>query len=80
MRHEDFLSEIIANPKDDTPRLIYADWLEESGEELNIARQNKVDGFIAKPYNKKQILDCIEKCTLKTRMKGISRGSAGRLR
>ena len=28
-------------------------------EELEIARQNNVDFFIAKPYNKKQVLDCI---------------------
>ena len=28
-----FLAEIIAHPEDDTPRLIFADWLEEHGEE-----------------------------------------------
>lgn len=27
-----FLAEIIAHPEDDTPRLIYADWLEEQGQ------------------------------------------------
>jgi uncharacterized protein (TIGR02996 family) len=29
---------IAANPEDDTPRLIYADWLDESGSELNRER------------------------------------------
>src|SRR4051794_3534023 len=29
--HEGFLQDIIANPNDDAPRLIYADWLEENG-------------------------------------------------
>ena len=28
-------------------------------EEIEVARQNNVDFFIAKPYNKKQILDCV---------------------
>ncbi len=44
-------------------------------EELGVARQNNVDGFIAKPYNKKQILDCIDKytATLKGRGKGVAR-------
>src|SRR5262249_1690047 len=27
------LADIIANPEDDTPRLVYADWLEENGKE-----------------------------------------------
>ncbi len=31
-------------------------------EELGVARQNNVDHFITKPYNKKQILDCVEHC------------------
>ncbi len=30
-------------------------------EEIDVANQNNVDAFIAKPYNKKTILDCIEK-------------------
>ena len=30
-------------------------------EEIAVARQNNVDGFIVKPYTKKQILDAIEK-------------------
>jgi uncharacterized protein (TIGR02996 family) len=31
--HEDvFLQDIVANPVDDTPRLVYADWLEENGQ------------------------------------------------
>jgi uncharacterized protein (TIGR02996 family) len=31
MDHENFLQAIVADPDDDTPRLIYADWLEEHG-------------------------------------------------
>ncbi len=31
--HQSFLDEIIAHPKDDSYRLIYADWLEEHGQE-----------------------------------------------
>jgi uncharacterized protein (TIGR02996 family) len=30
--HQAFLSAIVANPDDPTPRLIYADWLEERGD------------------------------------------------
>jgi uncharacterized protein (TIGR02996 family) len=30
--HEGFLQSILANPDDDTPRLVYADWLDEHGE------------------------------------------------
>jgi uncharacterized protein (TIGR02996 family) len=33
-----FIRMISDNPDDDVPRLVYADWLEESGEELNMAR------------------------------------------
>jgi uncharacterized protein (TIGR02996 family) len=33
-----FVQAIIANPADDAPRLIYADWLEERGTEENDAR------------------------------------------
>jgi uncharacterized protein (TIGR02996 family) len=32
MTPHDFLQEIIASPDDDTPRLIYADWLDERGD------------------------------------------------
>ncbi|MCU0703501.1 MAG: TIGR02996 domain-containing protein [Fimbriiglobus sp.] len=35
---EPFLKAIIANRQDNLPRLVYADWLEESGEPENIAR------------------------------------------
>src|SRR5262249_36543908 len=31
--HEAFLSDILANPEDDAPRLVYADWLQENGDE-----------------------------------------------
>jgi uncharacterized protein (TIGR02996 family) len=30
--HDAFLSDILASPEDDTPRLVYADWLEENGD------------------------------------------------
>ena len=32
MSHVGFLRAIIEHPEDDTPRLIYADWLEENGD------------------------------------------------
>src|SRR5262249_25585093 len=32
MNHASFLAEIIANPEDDAPRLVFADWLDENGE------------------------------------------------
>ncbi|MEK6239356.1 MAG: TIGR02996 domain-containing protein, partial [Planctomycetales bacterium] len=32
MDEQDFLREIAANPSDDAPRLIFADWLEERGD------------------------------------------------
>src|SRR4051812_45811571 len=28
--HPAFLADVIANPEDDTPRLVYADWLDEN--------------------------------------------------
>lgn len=31
-------------------------------EELEKALENNVDDFIAKPYNKRRILDCVERC------------------
>ena len=33
-----FLATIIAHPEDDAPRLVYADWLEERGDEVSVAR------------------------------------------
>jgi uncharacterized protein (TIGR02996 family) len=30
--HDAFFSDILANPEDDTPRLVYADWLDENGD------------------------------------------------
>jgi CheY-like chemotaxis protein len=49
-------------------------------EELGVAQQNNVDGFITKPYNKKQILDYITHYSagLKARTKGTGHGSADR--
>ena len=32
MNQNAFLREIAANPDDDAPRLVYADWLEETGD------------------------------------------------
>src|SRR5438477_9044055 len=32
MEHEHFLQAILADPEADSPRLIYADWLEEQGD------------------------------------------------
>lgn len=47
-------------------------------EELHVARQNNVDGFITKPYNKKQILDGIGRYIETAKpMKGQRRGSSG---
>jgi uncharacterized protein (TIGR02996 family) len=36
------LQSIIANPDDDTARLVYADWLEENGEESDVARAHYI--------------------------------------
>lgn len=33
-----FMADIVANPEDDTPRLIYADWLQDHGGEDGVAR------------------------------------------
>jgi uncharacterized protein (TIGR02996 family) len=38
MNAEAFLAEILASPDDDAPRLVYADWLEERGDEASVAR------------------------------------------
>jgi uncharacterized protein (TIGR02996 family) len=39
MTHADaFLQDIIAHPDDDTPRLIFADWLEEQGDAASVTR------------------------------------------
>jgi uncharacterized protein (TIGR02996 family) len=39
MTHADaFLQDILAHPDDDTPRLIFADWLEEQGDANSVAR------------------------------------------
>jgi uncharacterized protein (TIGR02996 family) len=36
--HEAFLRDILAHPNDETPRLIYADWLDEQGGAQDLAR------------------------------------------
>jgi uncharacterized protein (TIGR02996 family) len=39
MNHEQaFLEDILANPDEDAPRLVYADWLEENGDAAGAAR------------------------------------------
>jgi uncharacterized protein (TIGR02996 family) len=39
MTHEDaFLQDILENPDDDTPRLVYADWLIDRGDPVGVAR------------------------------------------
>ncbi|MEK6238587.1 MAG: TIGR02996 domain-containing protein, partial [Planctomycetales bacterium] len=35
--HLKFIREILANPSDPTPRLVYADWLEERGDDKKAA-------------------------------------------
>lgn len=56
-----FLDAIFAHPEDDTPRLVYADWLEEHGEE-EYAQFIRVDCEIARrdvmpPAERKQLRD-----------------------
>jgi len=48
-------------------------------EEQIVAKQNNVDGFISKPYNKKQIFECIEKYIngQKASLAGGRRGTTG---
>src|SRR5579884_921107 len=36
--HVAFLADILAHPEDDAPRLIYADWLDETGDDADRAR------------------------------------------
>src|SRR5262245_8872872 len=38
MNAEAFLADVVENPQDDTPRLAFADWLEEQGDEASAAR------------------------------------------
>jgi uncharacterized protein (TIGR02996 family) len=38
VEHEGFLRDICEHPDDDTPRLVYADWLEEQGDPVGAAR------------------------------------------
>lgn len=48
-------------------------------EEMSVAQQNNVDSFIPKPYNKKQIIDCIEKYMSEMKFQQKSgHGSIGR--
>ena len=51
-------------------------------EELGVARQNNVDSFIAKPYNKKQILTCVDSYinSCKNNGRGALRGSTDTFR
>jgi uncharacterized protein (TIGR02996 family) len=42
------IAAILANPDDDTPRLAYADWFQEQGDEANIARAEFIRTQIAR--------------------------------
>src|SRR4051794_33447884 len=44
---EAFLRDICANPDEDAPRLIYADWLDEQGEPAGVARAGFIRAQIA---------------------------------
>jgi uncharacterized protein (TIGR02996 family) len=44
--HDAFLADVIAHPEDDTPRLIYADWLEENGGEKERERAEFIRGQV----------------------------------
>ena len=46
-------------------------------QEISVARQNNIDGFIGKPYTKKQILDCLDKY-LACRKAALHGGAHGR--
>ncbi len=51
-------------------------------EEMSVARQNNVDSFISKPYNKNQILACLDRYLSSRRgqSKGLFRGALGQYR
>jgi uncharacterized protein (TIGR02996 family) len=47
-----FLNAILANPEDDAPRLVYADWLEERGDPATEPREPPADAGpdIVRPF------------------------------
>jgi uncharacterized protein (TIGR02996 family) len=65
--HEGFLREIIEHPDDDTPRLVYADWLDDHGDperaefirlQIDLARQPKDDPHReARKKRERELLD-----------------------
>jgi uncharacterized protein (TIGR02996 family) len=51
---------VIANPEDDTPRLVYADWLDEAGDHIRaefIRIQCELAGVITDPERRKELQD-----------------------
>lgn len=53
MTHQDFVDAILAEPDDDAPRLIYADWLEERGDpRAEFIRVQVEMATLAKPYRR----------------------------
>lgn len=52
--HEQFLADIVARPDDDTPRLIYADWLKEHDDPMGDFIQLQVDLYNRTSINHKE--------------------------
>jgi uncharacterized protein (TIGR02996 family) len=50
MIHDAFLQDICENPEDDTPRLIYADWLEDNGTAEDLARAEFIRAQIERAH------------------------------
>ncbi len=62
MNADALLAEILANPDDDAPRLVYADWLEDHGSPLAPYVRAECD-LISRPAGDRQFskrLDCLE--------------------
>jgi uncharacterized protein (TIGR02996 family) len=56
MTHQDFVDAILAEPSDDAPRLIYADWLEERGDpRAEFIRVQVEMATLARPLNRKSM-------------------------
>jgi uncharacterized protein (TIGR02996 family) len=63
--HQAFLNAIIANPEDDVPRLVFADYLEESGEPALIARAKYIRlhiELLRSPENAKETQRIVFQC------------------
>lgn len=68
--HEAFLDAIIADPADDTPRLMYADWLEERGNaeraefirvQIQLAEQERIHRADVEAVDRQQVLGRISR-------------------